>query len=90
IVIGLRVYCQRAEVPLDAFASHGMTVPRQRGAGEKEGRRRKSVWQRSTPIRRPSFSLFAPAAVRHSAANAVSGRNLQRNKTICTTFADEQ
>jgi hypothetical protein len=50
-----------------------MTVPRQGGAREKEGRRRKGVWQRNIPTRRLSFSLFAPVAVRHSAANAVSG-----------------
>ena len=49
------------EVPLNAVAFSGMTVPRLDETGEKVGRRRKDLWQQGVLNRRPSFSLSAPA-----------------------------
>ena len=63
----------KLEVPPAPNVAGGMTttVPHLDEAGEKEGRRRKSVWQRHILTRRPSFPLLLShdgLSVCHSAA----------------------
>ena len=50
--------------------------PRER---EKEGRRKKKFRNPKTYLRRPSFPLFSPCAMHHSAKRGSVERNLQRS-----------